>query len=149
MIRDQKLGDNAAYKEHLLMNLGDNCNPVTHDANRENTTVLAVCCTNGETLDALSLKEKKSSVNLAWKWLPGRNLLWSYWKWMNDHCHLSWLVSKDLKKVITRPLFPLFDGHVTHTYPHPLLNLNGGKCISFEVACLLHWCIGTYPHGHF
>ena len=56
--------------------LGEKCIQVTHGANREKTTVLAVCCTDGTAMDPLIIFRGK---NLQSTWLGNESLKDTYY----------------------------------------------------------------------
>lgn len=89
---------------------------VSHGCNRENTTVLAVCCADGSALDPLIVFKGKNMMS---NWvgkdaLPGTYYATSENGWMTTTIFHTWM-EKFCKDVKTRPILLLFDGHLTHT----------------------------------
>ena len=89
---------------------------VTCGANRENTTVLAVCCADGSALDPLIIFKGKNFQN-TWRGtrtLPGTFYAVSDSGWMMTSIFENWfkLFTKTVK---VRPILLLYDGHMTHT----------------------------------
>ena len=88
---------------------------VTCGANRENTTVLAVCCGDGRSLDPLFIFNGK---NLQTSW-HGKNTLPQSFYACNDSGWMTKTIFHDWFKIFVakekiRPLLVLFDGHMTH-----------------------------------
>ena len=90
---------------------------VSCGANRENTTVLAVCCADGKALDPLIVFKGK---NLMSNWRGNNVLPNTYYGvsdsgWMTTGIFHSWFEKFVEETRGTRPLLLLFDGHLTHT----------------------------------
>lgn len=95
--------------------VGEKCIPVTHGCNRENTTVLAVCCADGGAMDPLITFRGK---NLQSTWLGEDAPKNSYFSvsdsgWMTTKIFDHWF-KQFAETVKTRPLLLIFDGHMTH-----------------------------------
>lgn len=87
----------------------------SNGANRENTTVLAVCCADGTPLDPLIIFKVK---NLQSTWLGEEALDNTYFGvsdsgWMTTVIFDDWF-RKFARSVETRPILLAFDGHMTH-----------------------------------
>lgn len=90
---------------------------VSCGANRENTTVLAVCCADGTALDPLIVFKGK---NIMSNWRGDQVLPDTYYAtsdsgWMTTDIFHAWFETFVAKTKETRPLLLLFDGHLTHT----------------------------------
>ena len=88
---------------------------VTHGANREDTTVLAVCCANGTALDSLIIYKGKN-MQSTWKGdntLPKTFYTCSENGWMTTTIFHGWF-EKFVEEQKVRPLILLFHGHMTH-----------------------------------
>ena len=88
---------------------------VTHGANRENQTVLAVCSTDGKALDWLIVLKGKFIQTV---WLGSESLKDSYFParisgWMTTKTFHDWFTTF-VETVETRPRLLLFDCHLTH-----------------------------------
>ncbi|XP_057291107.1 uncharacterized protein LOC130613783 [Hydractinia symbiolongicarpus] len=95
--------------------IGKKCIQVTNGSNRENTTVLAVCCADGTSLDPLIIFRGK---NLQSTWLGADGLENTYFSvsgsgWMTTNIFDHWF-RKFAESVVARPLLLTFDGHMTH-----------------------------------
>lgn len=89
---------------------------VSHGSNRENTTVLAVCCADGSALDPLIVFKGKNMMS---NWIGEDALPETYYAtsengWMTTSIFHTWM-EKFCTNVKTRPILLLFDGHLTHT----------------------------------
>ena len=92
--------------------LGEKTIQVTHGCNRENTAVLAVASADDKVL--IIFKGK----NLQCSWLGKNTLKDTYFAvsesgWMPTTIFHDWF-EKFIKKVETRPILLVFDGHMTH-----------------------------------
>ena len=99
----------------ILVQLVKKTIQVTHGANRENQTVLAVCSADGKALDPLIVFKGKS---LQTTWLGLESLSDTYIAasnngWMTTKIFQDWF-TKFVETVETRPLLLLFNGHLTH-----------------------------------
>lgn len=89
---------------------------VSCGSNRENTTVLAVCCANGEALDPLIVFRGK---NIMSNWRGDEVLPKTYYAvsesgWMTTSIFHNWFEKFVDETKHIRPLLLIFDGHLTH-----------------------------------
>ena len=95
--------------------VGEKTVQVTCGANRENTTVLAVCCANGLALDPLIIFRGK---NIQSTWKGDKSLKNTFYAvsesgWMTTAIFHEWFLAfTETQKV--RPILLIFDGHMTH-----------------------------------
>ena len=95
--------------------LGEKTIQVTHGCNRENTAALAVASADDKVMDLLILFKGK---NLQSSWLGKNTITDTYFAvsgsgWMPATIFHDWF-EKFIKKVETRPILLVFDGHMTH-----------------------------------
>ena len=110
----------------VVGSIGRKCIRVTCGANRENTTVLAVCCADGTAMDPLVIFKGK---NLQSTWRGSHALPHVFYGvsesgWMTAEIFQSWFTKFVENTKHIRPLLLVFDGHMAH--------------LSIETAMLAH-----------